>query len=115
MYRFGGHLSVYQQPLFVLGLRPSESRLQGHDPLPFGRQAALFAGTIAILTIALVSLQADLVTVVPAAGTVRRSSRVQAAAGRSTAIRPVIVPCLGHLYHPAILRNHQPCGQTRFL
>lgn len=90
--RFGSHLSVDEHPLFVLGLRPPQGPLQGHDPLPFGRQAALFAVAASIPTVALVSLQADLETVVAAAGTVRRRSGVQTTAGRFTGVRPAVVP-----------------------
>lgn len=110
--RFSSHLSVDEQSLFVLGLRPPQGRLQGHDPLPLRRQAALFAAAVAIPTVALVSLQADLETVVAAAGTVRRRSGVQTTAGRSTGVGSAVVPCFRHLYHPTVFRNHQPCGKT---
>lgn len=93
MYRFGGHFAIVEGPLLVLGLGPPEGRLQGHDPLPFGRQAAFLAVAAAILAVTLVSLQANLEPVVSAAGTVRGRPRVQrVTAGRTAGpVRPAFV------------------------
>lgn len=103
MYRFGGHFALDERPLFVLGLSAAEGCLQGHDPLPFSGEAALFAVAIAELTVALVPLQPNFETVVTAAGTVRRRPRVQrVAAGRTAAVPPALVPRFGHRLHPAI-------------
>lgn len=92
MYRFGGHFAVVEGTLLVLGLGPPEGCLQGHDPLPFGRQAAFLAVAVAILAVTLVSFEADLETVVPTAGTIRGRPRIQrVTAGRTAGpVRPAL-------------------------